>query len=64
MRATREELIEALRGRLTDHQGMLLRMQLDHIRYLDQQIEALDTEVAKRLAFSKHSSGTWIRSRE
>jgi transposase len=29
---------------------MLLRMQLDHVRYLDQQIVALDVEVAKRLA--------------
>ncbi len=50
VRATREELIEALRGRLTDHQGMLLGLQLDHVRYLDQQIATLDAEVAKRLA--------------
>jgi len=50
LRATPEELAEALRGRLNDHQRMLLRMQLDHVRYLDQQIAALDAEVAKRLA--------------
>ena len=50
LRATPEELVEALQGRLTDHQRMLLRMQLDHVCYLDQQIAALDTEVAKRLA--------------
>jgi len=50
VRATSEELAEALRGRLNDHQRMLLRMQLDHIRYLDQQVEVLDTEVAERLA--------------
>ncbi len=50
LRATREELVEALQGRLTDHQRMLLRVQLDHVRYLDQQIEALDTEVTQRLA--------------
>jgi transposase len=50
VRATPEELVEALRGRLTDHQHTLLRMQLDHVRYLDQQIAALDAEVAKRLA--------------
>jgi transposase len=50
VRATPEELVEALRGRLTDHQRTLLRMQLDHVRYLDQQIAALDAEVAKRLA--------------
>ncbi len=49
LRATREQLIEALQGRLTDHQRIMLRMQLDHVRYLDQQIEALDAEVAKRL---------------
>ena len=50
LRAKREELKDALQGRLNDHQRMLLRMQLDHVRYLDQQIEALDVEVAKRLA--------------
>jgi len=50
LRATPEELVEALWGRLNDHQRMLLRMQLDHVRYLDQQIAALDAEVAKRLA--------------
>jgi transposase len=50
VRATPEELAEALRGRLNEHQRMLLRMQLDHVRYLDQQVEALDAEVAKRLA--------------
>jgi transposase len=50
VRATSEELVEALRGRLTDHQRTLLRMQLDHVRYLDQQVAALDAEVAKRLA--------------
>ncbi len=42
VRATPEELAEALRGRLNEHQRMLLRMQLDHVRYLDQQVEALD----------------------
>jgi transposase len=50
IRATPAEVAEALRGRLNDHQRMLLRMQLDHVRYLDQQITALDAEVAKRLA--------------
>jgi len=50
LRATPEELVDALRGRLNDHQRMLLRMQLDHVGYLDQQIAALDAEVAKRLA--------------
>jgi len=49
LRASREQLIDALQGRLNDHQRMMLRMQLDHVRYLDQQIVALDGEVAKRL---------------
>jgi len=42
LRPKREELKAALQGRLNDHQRMLLRMQLDHVRYLDQQIESLD----------------------
>lgn len=50
LRAKHEELKGALQGRLNDHQRMLLQMQLGHVRYLDQQIEALDGEVAKRLA--------------
>jgi transposase len=50
LRATREELTEALRGRLTSHQYVMLRLQLDHVRYLDQQIEAVEAEVEKRLA--------------
>jgi transposase len=49
LRAKHAELEEALKGRLTDHQRMMLRMQLDHVRYLDQQIVALDAEVANRL---------------
>jgi len=50
LRATREELAEALRGRLNDHQRTLLRMQLHRVRYLDQPVGALDAAVAKRLA--------------
>jgi transposase len=49
VRARRDELVDALRGRLTSHQRLMLRLQLDHIRYLDQQIEAVETEVASRL---------------
>ncbi len=37
-------------GRLTDHQRTMLGLQLDHVRYLDQQITTLDAEVATRLA--------------
>ncbi len=50
LRATREEVAEALRGRLTPHQHLMLQLQLDHVRYLDQQIEAVEAEVASRLA--------------
>ncbi len=50
VRATRAELADALRGRLTPHQHLMLGLQLDHVRYLDQQIEAVEAEVARRLA--------------
>jgi transposase len=50
IRATPEDLVKALQGRLTDHQRPMLHMQLDHVRYLDQQIARLDTEMATRLA--------------
>ena len=50
LQATREQLVDALHGRLTQHQRLMLRLQLDHIRYLDQQIATLDAEVATRLA--------------
>ncbi|HLW49027.1 MAG TPA: IS110 family transposase [bacterium] len=50
LQATREELTEALRGRLTPHQHLMLRLQLDHVGYLDQQIEAVEAEVERRLA--------------
>ncbi len=46
LRATREELVDALHGRLTPDQHLMLRLQLDHVRYLDKQIEALEAEVA------------------
>jgi len=47
--AKRAELIEALRGRLNDHQQKMLRMQLDHVRTLDQLIDTVDAEVVVRL---------------
>jgi len=49
LKATREEITEALRGRLTSHHHLMLRLQLDHVRYLDQQIEAVEAEVTRRL---------------
>lgn len=62
LRATPEELTEAQRGRLDAHQRMLLRMQLDHVRCLDQQIATLDTEVAKQLAPLTPNCGNWTPS--
>jgi len=49
LQATPEQLVDALRVRLTQHQHLMLRLQLQHIRYLDQQIAALDAEVTTRL---------------
>lgn len=50
LRATREELIDALQGRLTQHQHFMLQLQLDHVRYLDQQIALVDAALTDRLA--------------
>ena len=49
LRNKRAQLVDALQGRMTDHQRLMLQLQLAHVRHLDQQIEALDEEVAKRL---------------
>ena len=45
-----DELVAALRGRMTDHQREILRMQLAHVKFLDEQIAQLDGMVAERLA--------------
>lgn len=50
LQATREQLVDALQGRLTHHQRLMLQLQLDHVRYLDQQIAVLDTEVTACVA--------------
>lgn len=44
-----DELVAALRGRMTDHQREMLRMQLEHVKFLDEQIARLDAMVAERL---------------
>lgn len=49
MKGKEEQLKEALYGTLNEHQSMMLKMQLDHIEYLDRMIEKLDQEVAERL---------------
>ena len=45
-----EELRQALHGLMGDHQRYMLEKQLGHLEYLDWEIEALDREVARRLA--------------
>jgi transposase len=44
-----DELVAALRGRMTDHQREMLQMQLAHVKFLDEQIAHLDAKVAERL---------------
>ena len=44
-----DDLVSALYGRINAHQRQMLRMQLDHIVFLEGQISALDAEVARRL---------------
>ena len=50
LKATREELEEALAGKMGAHQRLLLTTQLEHIAFLEKQIEALEAESDRRLA--------------
>ncbi len=45
----RQDLLAALRGRINPHHRQMLHMQLKHVAFLDEQIAALDQEVATRL---------------
>lgn len=49
LRATPEQLEAALRGVVGAHQRLLLKTQLSHVEYLEQQIAQLDTAIAERL---------------
>ncbi len=49
LRPKRQELARALDGRIGDHQRMLLAHQLRHLDFLDEQVIALDGEVAARM---------------
>jgi transposase len=49
IRASRAEVIEALRGRVTDHQRLLLRIHLGQIDAIDAAIAELDAELGERL---------------
>ena len=44
-----EQLASALRGLIGPHQRMILGAQLEHIRFLDKQIERLNREVEERM---------------
>ena len=49
LRRKRGELVPALRGLMGDHQRFMLTIQLERVCGLDDQIERLDQEVARRL---------------
>jgi transposase len=49
IRATRSEVVEALRGRLSAHQRLLLRLHLGQVDALDAAIAQIDAEVGERL---------------
>jgi transposase len=49
LRASRDSLIEALRGRIRSHHRFLLKLHLDQIEALEKSIEAVDTEVGSSI---------------
>jgi Transposase len=49
IRASRAQLVEALRGRVSDHQRLLLRIHLAQADAIDAAIAEIDTEVSDRL---------------
>jgi transposase len=55
LKATRAELVEALRGRLTDHHRFLLRLHLGQIDALDAAIRDLEARIGEPLAPFRHA---------
>lgn len=49
MRAKKDQLVEALAGRFSDHHGVVARQILDHIAFLDTSIASLTAEIAERV---------------
>jgi transposase len=49
MRAKKDQLVEALAGRFSEHHGVVARQILDHIAFLDASIAALTAEIADRV---------------
>jgi transposase len=50
VRATPETLAAALQGLIGAHQPLMLRLQLEHVAFLDRQIEAWSDEMGARLS--------------
>ena len=49
LRAKHDDLLLALHGRMSAHQRQMLRLQLEHVEFLDGKIAALDAKVAECL---------------
>jgi transposase len=49
LKGKRENLTQAMEGLMGPHQRMLLATQLEHIEFLDRQIETLSREIAERM---------------
>lgn len=49
LRRKKASLEEALQGIVCDHQKMLLKIQIDHLDFLDKQIAQLDAEISNRM---------------
>ena len=49
IKATREEMVAALQGRITDHHRFLLRLHLEQIDGLDEAMAKLDARIAEQL---------------
>ncbi len=55
VKASRAELLEALRGHISAHHRFMLKLHLDHIDALDQAIAAIEQEVGARARALSHS---------
>lgn len=49
LRSKMDMLVEALDGQVTEHHRFLLKMHLDHIEFLADQIQNLDEEIQIRM---------------
>lgn len=49
LKASREEIAEALRGRVTNHHRFLLKLHLDQVQHIEEAIAAIDAEIETAL---------------